>query len=145
MKRVALVLAFAGVASAAQLERPGAERSGRLRSDLPTALAAEQDSDLAAAAAAPAPAQLSSGELPALAAEQDRELAAAAPAPGSSPAPGPAGGIPKEVWMGYHRLFAHDYFERFGHWSTGGPQPMAAAEGPAAAPGPAMAPAAADE
>eukprot|EP00930_Biecheleria_cincta_P068558 TRINITY_DN56081_c0_g1_i1.p2 TRINITY_DN56081_c0_g1~~TRINITY_DN56081_c0_g1_i1.p2 ORF type:complete len:121 (-),score=26.12 TRINITY_DN56081_c0_g1_i1:15-377(-) len=119
MKRFVLaILAFAGgAANAAQLERP-VERSGRLRSE----------------------------SLPSLAAEQDQNLAAAAPAPSASPAAGHAGGISKEVWMGYNRLFAHDYFERFGHWSTGGPQPLArAAEGPAAAPGPAvMSPAPAD-
>ncbi|CAJ1375314.1 unnamed protein product [Effrenium voratum] len=41
----------------------------------------------------------------------DASVSVAAPAPAPAPAPGPAG-VPKEVVMGYHRLFAHDYFER---------------------------------
>ncbi|CAJ1359086.1 unnamed protein product [Effrenium voratum] len=40
----------------------------------------------------------------------DASVSVAAPAPAPAPAPGPAG-VPKEVVMGYHRLFAHDYFE----------------------------------
>mmetsp|Transcript_4009 Transcript_4009/g.6652 ORF Transcript_4009/g.6652 Transcript_4009/m.6652 type:complete len:115 (+) Transcript_4009:23-367(+) len=60
----------------------------------------------------------------------------------SAPAPAPAGssGVPKEVWMGYNRLFAHDYFERWGHWSTGGPRKLPG-QGSASAPAPAPSPA----
>eukprot|EP00435_Cladocopium_sp_Y103_P024240 s613_g5.t3 len=59
----------------------------------------------------------------------------------SAPAPAPAGssGVPKEVWMGYNRLFAHDYFERWGHWSTGGPRKLPG-QGSASAPAPAPSP-----
>uniref|UniRef100_A0A7S3GSA3 Uncharacterized protein n=1 Tax=Spumella elongata TaxID=89044 RepID=A0A7S3GSA3_9STRA len=70
--------------------------------------------------------------------------ASPAAAPAGAPAPSAMGGptpVPREVWMGYHRLFAHDYFERWGHWSTGGP---AAIVWPTASPrsgGPAPAPA----
>eukprot|EP00933_Yihiella_yeosuensis_P041790 TRINITY_DN3619_c0_g1_i1.p1 TRINITY_DN3619_c0_g1~~TRINITY_DN3619_c0_g1_i1.p1 ORF type:complete len:149 (+),score=37.62 TRINITY_DN3619_c0_g1_i1:62-508(+) len=87
-------------------------------------------------------------------AQQAQEAAGAAPAPAASPAGGPAGGIAPEVYMGFHRLFARDYFERWGHWSTGGPQlpnPLyadadaAPAAAPAGAPGPAGAPAASVE
>ena len=28
--------------------------------------------------------------------------------------------VPKEVWQGYHRHFAHEYFKSWGHWSADG-------------------------
>eukprot|EP00913_Durusdinium_trenchii_P018287 g17180.t1 len=69
---------------------------------------------------------------------REDEVLAALAEQRAAPAPAPAaGGVPKEVWMGYHRLFARDYFERWGHWSTGGPQKLPGAAG---APSPAPAP-----
>ncbi|CAK9113819.1 unnamed protein product [Durusdinium trenchii] len=68
---------------------------------------------------------------------REDEVLAALAEQRAAPAPAPAaGGVPKEVWMGYHRLFARDYFERWGHWSTGGPQKLPGAAG---APSPAPA------
>jgi len=45
--------------------------------------------------------------------------------PDDAPAPAPVGAsekpdIPQEVWMGYHRKFAKDYFNHWDHWSTTG-------------------------
>ena len=48
-------------------------------------------------------------------------------------APAPAPGMKPEVVQGYQRLFAFDYFERWGHWSTGGPRQLPKGAAPAAA------------
>merc|ERR1719326_2776769 len=34
--------------------------------------------------------------------------------------PTPEAHRPKEVWQGYNRHFANEYFKRWGHWSTKG-------------------------
>ena len=34
--------------------------------------------------------------------------------------------VPKEVWQGYHRHFAHEYFKSWGHWSADGGYSFAA-------------------
>ena len=40
-------------------------------------------------------------------------VSAAAPAPYASEER-----VPEEVWMGYHRYHANEYFRRYDHWST---------------------------
>mmetsp|Transcript_65199 Transcript_65199/g.142897 ORF Transcript_65199/g.142897 Transcript_65199/m.142897 type:complete len:110 (+) Transcript_65199:40-369(+) len=77
-----------------------------------------------------------------LRAREDALIASLAEGESTASAPAPAGssGVPTEVWMGYNRLFAHDYFERWGHWSTGGPRKLPG-QGSASAPAPAPSPA----